>query len=157
MLSINFSSANPLFNQAVTEYQLIWQEDGEKIIQTIEQISGLSFHQQKIQATIYEDMSKSHPLMLRASYPKDTKKSTLIHELCHILLNDNSIPLKKFDSHQIINLILYDIWVNLYGEDFAHKQMAAESNLVERYKTCWNWALSKTQKERQHLFQELIS
>jgi len=62
----------------------------------------------------------------------------LIHELAHRLLAGNRIgPLrkkfkneeeKKLATHKILYLILYDIWIELYGEDFARESVLAETN-----------------------------
>lgn len=51
--------------------------------------------------------------------------------------------------HKALDLILYDIWADLYGENFAESMVAIESNFSDlSYKKAWQWALSLNRKER---------
>jgi hypothetical protein len=149
--------------QAAEEYESEWTIQGSKIQGTMEEVSGLLFQTKSIEATVFEGISQSHPLKLRASYDRQTKRGCLIHELCHILIVDNAnskIKLLRGNnvnlvSHQQIYLILYDIWVDLYGEKFADEQVEVESQRSRFYQDAWHWALSKTKEERKAKFDNL--
>lgn len=144
------------FVKACKDYQDIWSEFNEKIVQSFENITGLKFNDKPIKAVVYEGISQSHPLKLRASYTLETKKATLVHELGHILLVDNKIIPSRMSSHQLLYLFLYEVWVNLFGKQFADEQVALEKNRTEKYKTAWEWALSKTESDRKKLFSEEV-
>lgn len=163
MLEINFYSKenNNDLVQAVREYQQVWDTEGENITNVIQKNAGLNFEESKIKAIIHEAMSTSHPLQLRASYPVDIKKATLIHELCHILLSDNNIKIEdakqiSLEVHKLIFLILYDIWLELYGKKFAEDMVEVESKRNEIYEKAWNWALSFSKEDRSKQFFKLI-
>ncbi len=160
MLNISFvGEEKNTFDQAVQEYQSIWREGGERIIQEIEKVSGLAFKTAASVAAVYEGRSQSHPLRLRASLSIDEKQATLVHELCHVLIADNRNPLEKFDSlenHKELNLILYDIWSELWGADFADQAVKKERIYNALYSTAWDWALGFSKEERSTLFQKKL-
>lgn len=99
-------------------------------------------------------------MKLRASNPLEQKIATLVHELGHRLLFQHGINgNEKLGIHQILYLILYDIWVDLYGKDFADQQVEIESNRKSPrapYKECWQWALRKNKNERKNLFIKIV-
>lgn len=159
MIDIKFNpkSNNEELVKAVSEYQQIWDKEGKKIISSIQELASLNFNKRRLEATIDEAPSKSHPLQLRASYSLDIKKATFIHELCHILLSDNNIVVKDNNSleiHKRIYLILYDIWTSLYGENYAKKMVGVESRRDSVYKEAWEWTLLFKKEERIHKFRE---
>jgi hypothetical protein len=84
-LTINFSPEKETFAEAVKHYQSIWINEGQRIVQVMEDVSGLKFTEKNIQATICECVSmagsKGRPMKLRASYPPSAKQGVLIHEL----------------------------------------------------------------------------
>ena len=164
MISLNFK---PLYNKkdlvkATKEYQEIFQKDGQKIIDAFEEIGGKKFKETKIDVLVYEGIStsgrKNEPMKLRASYPHDVKKATLIHELGHRFLFDCEDNEKELDSHQILFLILYDIWTKLYGTKFANEQVKVESGRkgIYDYEKTWKWTLNLTKKDREKIFREGI-
>jgi hypothetical protein len=58
--------------------------------------------------------------------------------------------------HKALDLILYDIWADLYGENFAQSMVAIESNFSDlSYKKAWQWALSLSREGRAEKFKEL--
>jgi hypothetical protein len=85
-------------------------------------------------------------MWLRASYQYATKKATLVHELGHRLIAKQS----KADNHPILFLFLYDVWVELWGKEFADEQVAIESNRrgLYDYEGAWREALSISSAER---------
>lgn len=165
MLTINFypESDKPEFIRAAKEYQAIWKKDGEKIIGAIEKVSGLRFKTKIINALTFDGISYSVPLQLESNYNLEQKRGTIIHELCHRLLVDNNFYIGKqpsidqfeFVVHKIVYLILYDVWVFLYGEGFAKKELKHEKSYNSKpHNDAWNWALSLTKEERTEEFKK---
>ena len=166
MLKLTFypESDQPEFIEAAQQYQKIWDKDGRKIAKTMEKMSKLKFVEKFINTLVFEGISSSHPLRLRASYPDGVKKATLIHELGHRLISGNELnaapdgrKLDNLASHQLLNLILYDVWVDLYGEKFAEENVRVESERVPFYEEAWKWALSFDKGSRIKKFGDLIA
>lgn len=166
MLDISFhpeSDHNQLV-QAANDYQAIWEKEREKILTAIKRVSNLSFVENHLNAIVFEGVSFSRPLMLRASYPESEKRTALIHELCHRLLEGNGIkvprglPLEagQLLSHKYINLILFDILSDLYGEPFAREAVRVESARKPVYAQAWQWALAMHRNDRAEKFSRLI-
>src|SRR5688572_16721249 len=87
-VKINFSPESEQFAAATKEYQALWQAEGDKIVKALERVSGLKFAETDFGAIVFEGISRSgqpggSPMKMRASYPADTKKATLIHEIGH--------------------------------------------------------------------------
>ena len=161
MLNISFTPDNPEFSEAAKEYAAIWAKDGKRITDAIENSVRKRFNVKDIQAIVFEGISQSNPLKLRASYDRNTKSATLVHELLHIISAEYMFKLPgKEDElsiglHKQIDLVLYDIWLELYGEQFAHKQVAIESKRTAIYKEAWNWALDFSKPKRHSMFLDL--
>lgn len=156
--------------KAAEEYQQIWDIESKKMLETIEKISGLSFKEKFINALVIEEMSRSHPLTLRASYHNGQKRAVLVHELCHrliagnVVINERKRKLDKkkllalsTERHKLLDLILYDILIDLYGEDFADKNITIESKRQNFYKEAWQWALSFNREQRSELFSKFVA
>lgn len=161
-LQMQFEPQSAYFDSATREYRRIWSNEGNRVIEAMETHSGVSFAQGKVKAIVFEGVSSSGrgdiPMKLRASYPNDTKKATLVHELGHRLLA--GVPTTpEIDEHRKLFLVLYDIWVELYGRDFADAQVLIEKKRKGRYdyESAWNWALSFTPEQRFSKFKELNS
>lgn len=154
-------SNGPIIISATNEYQTIWNEDGAKIVATMEEISGLSFIQQEISVIIYEGISHSGsaelPMKLRASYPLDIKRGTLIHELGHRLIEQLSNRPDNLDEHRLLFLVLYDIWTDLYGQDFANEMVVAEKlrKGYYNYALVWEQTLILSRSERMAKFESV--
>jgi len=163
MLQIKFhpDSDKEDVSQAVTEYQLIWNKEGLKFIEAIEKTSDLKFVESFINAIVLEWPSNFRPLCFRASDNLETKKATLIHELCHRLISGNRINIKgkmdSLESHKDVDLILYDIWIYLFGEEFAKRHVELECQYRPFYKQAWDWTMTMTAEERKVKFKELCS
>ena len=162
-MQINFLPEydNPALEQASKEYAKLWQKDGKKIIKAIEDVTGLKFVENTINCLVFEGMSHSHPMCLRASYDEFNKKAALVHELCHRIFVGNKVRLPMRDepkvllAHRVVDLVLYDILVELYGEDFAKKNVEIESTRSREYAQAWEWAMNMSKEDRQEQFQEL--
>ena len=149
------------FIDAVNEYTQIWDAEGTKILDVFKKITNLSFIENRIAVVVYEGISFSgrtpnDVMKLRASYDADTKKGTLIHELSHRLLFNIKNRVEE-DEHKTIYLFLFDVWVELYGEDFAKKMVQIEMNRGENYMSAWNYALSLTNTQRSDKFLSLCN
>ena len=170
-MQINFypESDNLDFEKAANEYKEIWKQEGQRITEVIEKISELKFKEKDINALIYGDISYSSPLQLQAAISLTHKKGTIVHELCHRLLVANKIKWEKIKgkngfnllTHRPVDLILYDIWVDLYNKEFAKKEVAYEISLwshggVSPYKIAWDWALGMTKEQRHEEFQKYL-
>ncbi len=155
-----FSPESEQYAPAAKEYQDIWDAEGEKIVGAMEKVSGVKFAETDVRAIVFEGVSRSGlgdaPMRLRASYPPDVKKATIIHELGHRLIA--GVPrTKELDEHRVLFLILYDVWVSLYGKDFADRMVEVEKGRrgLYDYESAWKWALSLTKEERAAKFKAL--
>jgi len=173
MLKINFLPDSDRkdrladIQKALKEYKAIWEKDGVRIVKTIEKVSNLNFAESEINAIVYKSSlnARSVPLSLSTYYPKNRKLELLTHELCHRLLSGNPfrLDLKKGQSHnvelhKILFLILYDIWIELRGKEYADKSVEANCKYSKSgdSKKAWEWALSFSKEEREKKFKEFI-
>lgn len=163
-MKINFYPEydNEAFLEALKHYEQIWSTEGAKIIAVIERVTNLKFIENEINCLIFEGMSHSHPLCLRASYDEFNKKAALVHELCHRIFVGNKVKLpnpeepKVLSAHRVVDLVLYDILKELYGIEFADKNIQIESSRSPEYAVAWKWALAMSPAERRRKFKELI-
>jgi hypothetical protein len=160
---------NPKFEKAAKEYAKLWKEEGERITKTIEEVSGLKFKERIINAIVYDRISMSHPLQLQTGLSLKEKRGTIAHEICHRLLWSNKIKWEDIKgkhgfrllTHRPLDLILYDILVELYGEKVAKEEVKFEIELwdekdVSPYKIAWDWALGMTKEERKKEFKKYL-
>jgi hypothetical protein len=149
-LRIVFHPDSDQFSAAAHQYESIWASEGARITAAMEAASGLKFEDREVGAIILEVSSQSgykeNPMRLRASYPMDTKKATLIHELGHRLQAD--LFHDGEDDHRYLFLWVYDVWVKLYGREFADAQVAVEKQRGRMYPAAWDFALSFTAAQR---------
>jgi len=162
-VNISFSPESEKFTEATREYQKIWSEEGRRMIEAMESVSGLKFQETDIKAIVYEGVSysgyKESPMKLRASYPTNVKKATLIHELGHRLNNPIIDKPEGIDEHRLLFLYLYDVWEKLYGKSFADEMVVVEKKRkgIYDYEMAWNWALSLSKEERASKLKEALS
>lgn len=57
--------------------------------------------------------------------------------------------------HKQIYLVLYDIWVESYGQQFTEEQVDVESKRTPIYREAWDWALGFQKPEGQSMFLHL--
>jgi hypothetical protein len=160
-LKLSFTPETEKFAEAVKAYENIWASEHEKIVRALETAAGLKFADQEVKVIVYEGVSWSgfgdKPMKLRASYPPDVKKATLIHELGHRLLS--RLPeTAEIDAHRALFLILYDVWVKLYGKEFADQNVAIEQRRkgIYDYEAAWNWTLALSEQARAAKFKEFV-
>ena len=152
------------FADDAREYERLWAEEGERIVEAMERIAGVSFVKPAyadtaITANIMEAGSNSgwqeRPMRLRASYPYDTKRATLVHELGHRLQGGEVPP--DAPEHPTLFLWVYDVWVDLWGQEFADEQVAVEKRRGERYVRAWDSALALSREGRAARWRELLA
>jgi hypothetical protein len=153
-VSMTFTPQDQTFAEPAEAYHRAWVAEGSAIIEAMERSSGLRFLESHVSAVIYEGVSRSGggdaPMYLRASYPADVKKATLVHEHGHRLIAQLRTRPADLDEHRVLDLFLYDVWESLWGSDFANQQVTFESGLtgLYDYKATWAWALSISKEER---------
>ena len=163
---------NPNFDAATDEYRRLWAAEGGRIILAMEQLSKLKFPHEDVKAEIYEGPSSSgvrfnregapvggsDPMRLRASYQAEEKKGTLTHELGHRMNAQLKKRPQDVDEHRLLFLYLYDLYENLYGKEFADREVAFGKTLkgLYDYETAWNWALAMSREERLSKFGEVL-
>ncbi len=171
MLKINFLPDSDLedVSEAISQYQAIWDSDGEKIVKAWEDVTGYKFKETFINATIWGGRGgHSSPLALTAWRKSiDDKKLHLVHELGHrvLLLPRREIYKKTriFDdslsNHKVLDLVLYDVYEMVYGKEFRDYAVKQDSEMLPPlYKEAWDFALSfKTKEERQQKFKEMMA
>jgi hypothetical protein len=161
---LEFRAQSDSFATARDEYDAIWRAEGRRIVATMERVSGLRFDSPpyadtSIVAVVFEGVSNSgfrdDPMHLRASYPPDTKKATLVHELGHRL--QVGVARQNEDEHEILFLWLYDTWVALWGRQFADAQVLVERARRGPYPKAWDAALALDSAGRAVRFRMLRS
>ena len=154
-----FVPESETFAAAVGEYERIWAADAARIARTMQDVSGLTFTDTAITAIVFEGVSSSGfrdtPMRLRASYPLDTKKATLIHELGHRL--QSPLFRQQDEEHGPLLLWLYDVWVRLYGKEFADAQVAVEKRRRGPYPRAWDEALALSPGERAARWKAIVA
>jgi len=162
LVRMRFSPASEQFAEATRAYQVLWEAEGPSMIAALERVSGLRFPEREMEAIVYEGISWAgavgSPMRMRASYPPETKKATLLHELGHRHLAQVKRRPPELDEHRVLFLILYDVWAHLYGKGFADEQVEVEKRRQGRYdyKTAWEWALAQSPEERAKRFQAIL-
>jgi len=158
-LRIQFQPDSDQFSEAAHQYEAIWAREGPAITAAMETASGLKFEDREVKAMVLEVSSdsgyKEKPMHLRASYPLDTKKATLIHELGHRLQSD--LFHHGEDDHKYLFLWIYDVWLKLYGREFADAQVAVEKQRGRMYPAAWDFALSFTPEQRALKWKEIVA
>ncbi len=99
-------------------------------------------------------------MRMRASFPPDIKKGTLMHELGHRLMLEHQIYARevageKLGHHPLLVLLLYDAWEDAYGREFADANVTIErTRKAYDYESAWTWALSMTRQQRSVGFEQ---
>ena len=159
-VKITFTPESEKFADASKQYQALWSAEGDRMIAALEKVSGMKFTETAFETIVFEGVSRSgrpggSPMKMRASYTADTKKATLIHEIGHRHISQLEKRPEGIDEHSVLNLILYDIWIDLYGKKFADEQVEIEKARRGPYPAAWEYALSMTRKERGRKFKEI--
>jgi len=138
---IEFQPESRRFAAATDEYRAIWRAEGARISAALEEATGLPMEAGPIHAIVYDGISNSGyrrmPMYMRASYPPDTKRATLVHELAHRLIS--GYVGKDEEDHPVIFLFVYDVWLRLWGREFADAQVEVEGERTGRYDYARAW------------------
>lgn len=152
---VQFVAQADSFNTAAREYERLWAAEGARIVQAMERVSGLRFTSPlfadtAITAQVLERASNSgyrtSPMQMRASYPFDTKRATLVHELGHRL--QAGLFRRDEEEHGPLFLWIYDVWVDVYGREFADAQVLVEKRRGGPYPAAWDAAMALSRAER---------
>jgi hypothetical protein len=162
-VSMTFTPQDQTFAEAAEAYRRLWVDEGSQIIEAMERGTGLTYLEKHVKAVIFEGPSHSGvgdlPMYLRASYPADVKKATLVHEHGHRLIAQLVVRPPDLDEHHVLYLFLYEVWTSLWGKDFADQQVAIESGRrgLYDYETAWKWALSLDKDQRASRFTAIVN
>lgn len=151
---LEFTTVEPRFDEAASEYRKLWQEEGVGIVAALERSAGLDFPAAPIEVIVNGTSTMTamdgRTIRFRAGYPRDFAKGTLAHELGHRLAL--RLPrTAEIDDHRVLYLFLYDAWTDLYGRDFADAMVSRERRIRSTYDydAAWTWALSMSRDERE--------
>jgi hypothetical protein len=155
---VSFAPVGPAFAPASEAYRRLWEADGERIVAAMERVTGLPFPASPIDAIVSEGRPMTaydgRTIRLRASYSPAYKKATLVHELGHRLAL--GLPrTSALDDHRLLYLFHYDVWTDLYGQEFADRMVAIERRIGPACEAAWTWALAMTREQRQARLAEL--
>ena len=162
-VTLSFAPESEKFADAAQQYQNLWNAESKRIIEAMEDVSGLTFEPQEVRVIVFEGPSESgfrdKPMKMRASYPADIKKATLIHELGHRLNTKVRTRPDGIDEHRVLFLYLYDVWTKLYGKSFADHAVEVEKlrKGIYDYDSAWNWALSMSEQQRASKLKEIVA
>jgi hypothetical protein len=156
---LSFVPQSDTFDASAREYAELWAREGDRIVRVMESVSGLKFRDSAVTVIVYEGASQSGyrdaPMRMRASYPPDTKKATLIHELGHRL--QSGLFHREEEEHGPLFLWLYDVWVQLYGRPFADAQVEIEKARRGPYPAAWDAALGLSAAERAARWRAIVA
>lgn len=151
---VSFTAAQEEHRAGLAEYRRLWDAEGSRIVAAMETATGLAYPQTPIEMIVYAGTPMTafdgRSIWLRASYPEDYKRATLVHEVGHRLAF--TLPRDPgLDDHRLLYLFLYDVWTDLYGQAFADRMVRIERRITGRYDydAAWTWALSMTREQRQ--------
>jgi hypothetical protein len=161
---ITFVPQSDSFAASARDYQRMWAVEGPRIVAAMERISGLTFISSvyadtAITANVIERASNSgyraSPMQMRASYSADTKKATIIHELGHRM--QSGLFRREEEDHGPLFLWIYDVWVSLYGREFADAQVVIERARGGPYPKAWDEAMALTVSQRAERWRALVA
>jgi hypothetical protein len=159
-VEVVFAPSEWAHEYATRTYRQIWGEYGQRIVRALEARTCMPFSETSVSATVAEAVSHSggpeHPMRLRASYVREIKESTLVHELGHRHLWQLEERLDDVDGHMTLYLILERVWADVWGEKFAEDRVRSESAWDEDYADAWGWARALESAERADLWGQLL-
>lgn len=169
-LKLTFSYPTDLFGQfeillATKAYEMIWQEDGDRIIERFKHYTGLEFAQDEIEVKAHDGMSMSgmagKPMRLSIWNKSLTeRRNALTHELAHRLLFGHGLyaePETNTDNDEIRALLFQgDVLQDLYGQA-AYDYWANKSpnKLTDEHLKDLNYVLTLTKDERIGMIREI--
>ena len=158
---IDFQAESARFNAATEEYREIWRTEGQRISAALEAATSLEMEAGPIRTIVLNGISSSGypgwPMRMRDDLAPDTKRATLVHELAHRLVSP--LTPRRFDDHPVIFLFVYDVWVDLWGQEFADRQVEVESSRRGRYdyEGAWRDALALGREGRARRWAQFLA
>lgn len=171
-LILRFFAADPEHSALADSARRMWASDGARIIDAMEAVSGLRFQDKEITVIMRAAPASSgaagnpsSPLRVDLRYPIPM---SLTHELGHRLnqqLATRPADLRTghggLDSHKLLYLYLYDVWVGLYGAETADRWRETERGWAtlgfEFIRSAWDWATSLGEEGRATRFRSIVA
>ena len=168
-MNINIYTDDNKYNMHLQEYKIIWENEGQRIIDSFEKITTLKFKEKELDLLINSGLNGSNSagetisdkMIFRCN--NRCKIGTFLHELSHRFIIEYDLEnvarkVMEFDDiHEVIDLFLYDVIVDLYGKDAADMRVEYESNFdEEEYRLSWEKTLKLSFEERQELLKRII-
>lgn len=157
---LTFTILEPEFASAAGEYRQIWDEEGARIVAAMEQVTGVEFPGSAIEVIVHRGPPMTsydgRTIRMRAGYSLLYKRAAFVHELGHRL--SFLLPrTAELDDHRVLDLFLYDVWTDLYGQAFADRMVTIERRIGGRYDydAAWTWALAMSREQRQERLRAL--
>ena len=157
------------YNMHCNEYKILWAIEGERIQYAFKKILFLPFKEKEILllinsgANFSNDSGETEESIMNFRYNNRCKLGTILHELSHRIVMEYSLfeKAKKIynleDIHELIDLFLYDVIVELYGKEAANLRVEYESNFEDLiYKNSWDKALSFSYEDRQIMLKKIV-
>lgn len=160
-VQLSFVPSKPTHAAAAADYAELWAAEGAGILRAFEKRACASIPVPAIEVTVTEAASYSGdadtPMRLRASYPEPVKRGTLVHELGHWIIPPAAIESMGLSTHQALNLLLLQVWDDLWGPAFVEQQIAAERRWSPAYRHDWDWARSLSAEQRGATWHALLA
>lgn len=157
---LSFVPVEPRFADGAEEYRRLWETEGPRIVAAMEAATGVAFPSTPIEVIVRQGAPMTaydgRTIRLRANCSPGCRRGTFTHELGHRLAL--TLPRSaELDDHRLLYLFLYDVWTDLYGQDFADRMVRLERRIPDPYDYdgAWTWALSMTREQRQARLGEL--
>ncbi|HYD12076.1 MAG TPA: hypothetical protein VEC11_04455 [Allosphingosinicella sp.] len=151
---VTFTPLEPRFAETADYYRALWSREGGRIVAALERHSGFAFPARPLEIILRDGRPMTgygcSAIRLRGTYTGSAAIGTLIHELGHCLTAQ--MPRTAgLDDHRLLYLFLYDVWTDLYGQEFANRMVRLERRIPTGYDYdgAWTWALAMTREERQ--------
>lgn len=129
-------------------FQKIWAENGDKILNAMQDITGLSYTRNHVDISIVKGNPRSHsnPIVIKSGWIPDEFLEVVTHELIHNLIADNEVicqhnwkpwdqikaeygnEIKLVRNHIIVYFIMNEITVRT-GIEFIRKFEDTEINV----------------------------
>lgn len=151
------------------QYQQFWDANEAQIKESFYRHTGLRFRQQIITVHVHNGYwsragVQGVPMRLTCHFGKNTGPGiVLLHELAHRLLMGHDIAPsgvaanRTYTYHRQIDLFLFDIWSDIFGETLAVQAVEAEQAISFAYEVAWDWALGKSSSQRQATLKRIIA
>jgi len=166
MLEIRFrpDSDEPPIVSAAAEYKRLWEAESEKIVRQFATTTGLTFAVHAMDARVFEGTQPVRPALTSRELRQGNEAFTLIHELAHCLVQGHGArsagsldrPDRQRENHELIDLFLFDVWADLYGQTFARRQVDVESRRRPMYRELWAATLTLDRVGRAERLQVLL-